>query len=85
MKNQHFDYMEYVQKNQHCIPKNLNYLAREYPEISWLDAQILYAEAVNFILKKHNVDNIEQIGFGKGYLEAKYEFIQKLDYVSNNM
>jgi len=72
---------EYEKLHQHEIPSSLNYLAEQYTNITWKEAQHLYSIAIEETLMEYNVSRISEgeLGFGKGRIIAKYKFMKKLD------
>lgn len=60
------------------IPRRYEYLAHKYPEVSWKQANILWTHAVTTIKTIYKVEYLIDLPFGKGYVEAAYEFEEKL-------
>ena len=75
---------EYEKLHQHEIPASLNYLAEQYSNITWKEAQHLYSIAIEETLMEYNVSLISEgeLSFGKGRYIAKNRFIEKLKQLS---
>ena len=71
---------EYEKQHQYEIPPSLNFLAEQYPFVTWKEAQHLYSIAIEETLMKYHVSRISEgeLGFGRGRNIAKYIFMDKL-------
>lgn len=84
LMNSRYPIREYERLHQHEIPASLNYLAEQYSNITWKEAQHLYSIAIEETLMEYNVSLISEggLGFGYGRNIAKNKFIEKLKQLS---
>ena len=66
---------------QFSIPHKLDYLASEFPKLTWEMAQYLYEQSVQEVLHEAKVDNLFEgdLSFGRGYQKVRKRFIEKLE------
>lgn len=68
-------------QRQFILPRKLNYLAEEFPKLTWAKAQQLYAQAVQEILNESGEKDIlsGKLSYGRGWELAERRFIEKLE------
>lgn len=66
---------------QYCIPHKLDYLANEFPKLTWEMAQHLYEQSVQEIINESGEKDIlsGKLSYGRGWELAKRRFIEKLE------
>ena len=66
-------------KNQYRIPKHYEYIAERYGEyMTYNILTMFFRMSVTEVLLYYNVETLGEIPFGKGYVELKNRWIDKM-------
>lgn len=66
-------------KNQYRIPKRYEYIAERYGEyMTYNILTMFFRMSVTEVLLYYNVETLGEIPFGKGYVELKNRWIDKM-------
>ena len=68
-----------IAANEIHIPRKYAYLAREYPEVTWKQANIIWKNSVENVKAIYKAKCLIDIPFGQGYVEAFGEFKRMLE------
>ena len=68
-----------IAANETHIPRKYAYLAREYPEVTWKQANIIWRNSVENVKAIYKAKYLIDIPFGQGYVEAFGEFKRMLE------
>ena len=70
---------EWELKNQYRIPKCLEYIAEKYGRYITYNTLIIFFQiSVTEVLLYYNVETLGEIPFGRGYVELKNRWIDKM-------
>ena len=70
---------EWELKNQYRIPKRLEYIAEKYGRYITYNTLIIFFQiSVTEVLLYYNVETLGEVSFGRGYVELKNRWIDKM-------
>lgn len=73
----------YLIERQFSIPPRLCSLANKYPTVSWLKVQQFYKICTMEVLNKYEIECLNDLSYGRGYVEVSSKFEKMLCEESN--